>query len=185
MLHIRVGLVQGSDPQRCQSLCQREREKWRVLHWQVDALVCKWHAPLSLKTHWPEWVMRPLSSYSGVRMSDQPSAQEGRSWRFSRRCGLQLTRKLDLGSCRLLTPSLGFSMCIPLDSLYQELLKDTVLRQWGAAETIWVVCVTEPSYSLYINFKTLGFPGGSVVKNLPTNAGDTGSIPGLGRSHIP
>ena len=27
------------------------------------------------------------------------------------------------------------------------------------------------------------FPGGSVVKNLPANAGDTGSIPGLGRSH--
>ena len=29
-----------------------------------------------------------------------------------------------------------------------------------------------------------GFPGGSVVKNLSANAGDTGSIPGLGRSHI-
>ena len=28
----------------------------------------------------------------------------------------------------------------------------------------------------------LGFPGGSVVKNLPAKAGDTGSIPGLGRS---
>ena len=28
----------------------------------------------------------------------------------------------------------------------------------------------------------LGFPGGSVVNNLPANAGDTGSIPGLGRS---
>ena len=27
----------------------------------------------------------------------------------------------------------------------------------------------------------LGFPGGSVVKNLPTNAGDAGWIPGLGR----
>ena len=27
-----------------------------------------------------------------------------------------------------------------------------------------------------------GFPGGSVVKNLPAKAGDTGSIPGLGRS---
>ena len=25
------------------------------------------------------------------------------------------------------------------------------------------------------------FPGGSVVKNLPANAGDTGSIPGSGR----
>ena len=28
----------------------------------------------------------------------------------------------------------------------------------------------------------LGFPGGLVVKNLPANAGDAGSIPGLGRS---
>ena len=28
----------------------------------------------------------------------------------------------------------------------------------------------------------LGFPGGSVVKNLPANAGDEGLIPGLGRS---
>ena len=27
-----------------------------------------------------------------------------------------------------------------------------------------------------------GFPGGSVVKNLPANSGDAGSIPGLGRS---
>ena len=27
-----------------------------------------------------------------------------------------------------------------------------------------------------------GFPGGSVVKNPPSNAGDRGSIPGLGRS---
>ena len=29
---------------------------------------------------------------------------------------------------------------------------------------------------------TLGFPGGSVVKNLPANVGDMGLIPGLGRS---
>ena len=29
------------------------------------------------------------------------------------------------------------------------------------------------------------FPGGTVVKNLPANAGDTGSRPGLGRSHMP
>ena len=28
----------------------------------------------------------------------------------------------------------------------------------------------------------LGFPGCSVVKNLPSNAGDAGLIPGLGRS---
>ena len=28
----------------------------------------------------------------------------------------------------------------------------------------------------------MGFPGGSVVKNPPANAGDSGSIPELGRS---
>ena len=30
-----------------------------------------------------------------------------------------------------------------------------------------------------------GFPGGAVVKNTPANAGDMGSIPGPGRSHMP
>ena len=35
----------------------------------------------------------------------------------------------------------------------------------------------------YIPFaRREGFLGGSVVKNLPANAGDVGSIPGLGRS---
>ena len=29
------------------------------------------------------------------------------------------------------------------------------------------------------------FSDGAVVKNLPANAGDTGSSPGLGRSHMP
>ena len=30
-----------------------------------------------------------------------------------------------------------------------------------------------------------GFPGGAVVESLPAKAGDTGSSPGLGRSHMP
>ena len=30
-----------------------------------------------------------------------------------------------------------------------------------------------------------GFPGGAVVGNLPADAGDTGSSPGLGGSHMP
>ena len=29
-----------------------------------------------------------------------------------------------------------------------------------------------------------GFPGGTVVKNPPANAGDTGSSPGPGRFHM-
>ena len=35
------------------------------------------------------------------------------------------------------------------------------------------------------NIKERGFPGGTVVKNPPANAGDMGSSPGPGRSHMP
>ena len=35
------------------------------------------------------------------------------------------------------------------------------------------------------NIEDRGFPGAAVVENLPANAGDTGSNPGLGRSHMP
>ena len=39
----------------------------------------------------------------------------------------------------------------------------------------------------HLAFKTpsLDFPHSAVVKNLPANAGDTGSSPGAGRSHMP
>ena len=40
-------------------------------------------------------------------------------------------------------------------------------------------------YIEWVKNKVLGFPGGAVVENLPANAGDTGSSPGLGRSHMP
>ena len=45
----------------------------------------------------------------------------------------------------------------------------------------------EKFQKLSISSKTkyVGFPGGAVVENLPANAGDTGSSPGLGRSHMP
>ena len=33
--------------------------------------------------------------------------------------------------------------------------------------------------------KSWDFPCGAVVKNLPANAGDMGSSPGPGRSHMP
>ena len=40
---------------------------------------------------------------------------------------------------------------------------------------------------IHKHLKTIfwGFPGGTVVKNPPANAGDTGSSPGPGRSHMP
>ena len=37
---------------------------------------------------------------------------------------------------------------------------------------------------LKITPKQGGFPGGLVVKNLPINAGDMDSVPGLGRFHM-
>ena len=40
-------------------------------------------------------------------------------------------------------------------------------------------------FMVLLKNKTRGFPGGAVVENLPANAGDTGSSPGLGRSHMP
>ena len=42
------------------------------------------------------------------------------------------------------------------------------------------------NYRISINNKSLqGFPGGTVVENLPANAGNMGWSPGLGRSHMP
>ena len=41
----------------------------------------------------------------------------------------------------------------------------------------WRVC--------FIKIWVKGFPGGAVVENLPADAGDTGSSPGLGGSHMP
>ena len=37
----------------------------------------------------------------------------------------------------------------------------------------------------FLKIKLRVFPGGAVVENPPANAGDTGSIPGPGRSHMP
>ena len=58
---------------------------------------------------------------------------------------------------------------------------DTVARRMDTANDNW--------YQLkgpwVKKLKTRDFPGGTVVKNPPANAGDMGSIPGPGRSHMP
>ena len=43
---------------------------------------------------------------------------------------------------------------------------------------------TETSIVYILKDRSLDFPG-NVVVNPPANAGDTGSSPGLGRSHMP
>ena len=44
--------------------------------------------------------------------------------------------------------------------------------------------VKEESERAGLKLNIQNFPGSPVVKNLPANAGDMGSIPGLGRSHV-
>ena len=43
--------------------------------------------------------------------------------------------------------------------------------------------LSETSLEAAARVRDPGFPGGSVVKNLPANAGDTGLTPRSGRSH--
>ena len=44
--------------------------------------------------------------------------------------------------------------------------------------------VKEESERAGLKLNIHNVPGSPVVKNLPANAGDMGSIPGLGRSHV-
>ena len=44
---------------------------------------------------------------------------------------------------------------------------------------------TESLTILRVERRTLGLPGGSVVKNPPAHARAMGSVPGRGRSHMP
>ena len=57
----------------------------------------------------------------------------------------------------------------------------TIDRYMAPIGTRWIVGAQSASSRILL----LGFPGGPVVENLPANAGDTGSSPGLGGSHMP
>ena len=71
--------------------------------------------------------------------------------------------------------SIKFLKAISYSNLFQALMPYT-----HTDSLILILHITEARVS------NVGhFPGGAVVKNPPANAGDTGSSPGLGRSHIP
>ena len=64
------------------------------------------------------------------------------------------------------------------------------LSQWSGTEpAIYLQSVlyrrNEGTEESALKHTSRGFPGGAVVENLSANAGDTGSSPGLGRSHMP
>ena len=53
-----------------------------------------------------------------------------------------------------------------------------------APYTDLLVCCGQLGKTHRVKKTTRDFPGGTVVKNLPASAGDTGSIPGPGISHM-
>ena len=56
--------------------------------------------------------------------------------------------------------------------------------QKQVSNILWVKIFTAVLFIVAKLVMPRDFPGGPVVKNLPANAGDRGSIPGQGRSHV-
>ena len=67
-------------------------------------------------------------------------------------------------------------------SEYQKVEMNMFLQTHKGIAQEWSMINEE---KMKIKMNGLGFPGGAVVENLPANAGDTGSSPGLERSHMP
>ena len=86
-----------------------------------------------------------------------------------------------------LTPNL--SVCLQRQNQRETTHSSKPLRRFGFfVPGVRMCCVTllrlqEIAGFLQCNFSDL--PGGPVVRNPPTRAGGTGSIPGRGRSHVP
>ena len=57
------------------------------------------------------------------------------------------------------------------------------MNEWLVDKILIFYIIYHTIYLLKTEY-ILGFPGGAGVKNLPANAGDKGSSPGLGRSHM-
>ena len=67
--------------------------------------------------------------------------------------------------------------------LFQKIAEEGTLPNSFYEATITLTPKPDKDTTKKENYR--GFPGGAVVENLPANAGDTGSSPGLGRSHMP
>ena len=68
-------------------------------------------------------------------------------------------------------------------------LTNTQVKKWNFSWPFRGLYVPHSYYNLFLSPKrsslSWDFLGGLVVRNPPANAGDTGLIPGLGRSHMP
>ena len=65
---------------------------------------------------------------------------------------------------------------------YMNIIEHNIYASKGHRKSCLLLLL---GYLFILKNEAWGFPGGAVVENLPANAGDTGSSPGLGRSHMP
>ncbi|XP_073664253.1 serine/threonine-protein phosphatase 6 regulatory subunit 2-like isoform X2 [Tursiops truncatus] len=84
---------------------------------------------------------------------------------------------------------INFSVDSPGAALFEACCSDHI-QPFDKDDDLWedvrVAQVTRARRKLLkLKESIQGFPGGAVVKNPPANAGDTGSSPGPGRSHMP
>ena len=84
----------------------------------------------------------------------------------------------------MVTGNSSLSNMIQLNQFGFELIKDKLLQK-VIPSRMHLLLVSQGKENWNIRPHLGGFPGGAVVKNLPANAGDTGSSRGLGGSHMP
>ena len=74
-------------------------------------------------------------------------------------------------------------ICASPAGLCERVLKDSAWMDEGSEVVLQFAHVCPGGCAFYERaMKFVGFSGGSVVKSPPANAGDSGSIPGSGRS---
>ena len=112
---------------------------------------------------------------------DSPGKNTGVGCHFLLQCMQVKSESEDAQSCPTLRDPMDCSL--PVHGIFQARV-----MEWGAiAFSMWMTISQLKTKSQELGTKTSGWgsPGDSVVKNLPANAGDTGSIPGPGRSCKP
>ena len=72
----------------------------------------------------------------------------------------------------------------PLNQIYFYTSRiQTCVDTWSLEVNVGILAAVKDVF--FLEKREGDFPGGTVVKNPPANAEDTGSIPGPGRSHMP
>ena len=153
-------VVLPSDPEGISS-CIDVQRRGCGQSWILEGVArAPWPPPSTLPDRWGgwdsvAWMGAWFQKVIGERVLDWERSENSR-----RVCGVWPLRSLPAVSFHAWTGSSSYTA-------WQKV--------WGSSTWHW-----EES-----NQGWGGFPGGAVVENLPANAGDTGSSPGLGRSHMP